>query len=178
MNGAGRLRRDVVVLMCAISAGVHAALAPAHLDESTAAGAGFVAAAAALAFVGVAMNRSARAVVPAAAALVFSGLIVSYVLATTTGVPVLQPEPEAVDTVALATKAFEILGLLASSSLVLGRALAGVSGRRVVPLFLPVLIAAFSGLAALAASSGHAMHAHHHGDADARRHAHQHAPES
>ena len=37
------LRRDVIILACAISAGVHGALAPAHLDVGTGTGVGFVA---------------------------------------------------------------------------------------------------------------------------------------
>ena len=37
------LRHDVVILACAVSAGIHGALAPAHFAEGRAAGAGFVA---------------------------------------------------------------------------------------------------------------------------------------
>jgi len=54
---------------------------------------------------------------PKLAALVFAGLIVSYGLAITTGVPVLHPDVEPVDGLALFTKAVEIAGLLASLSL-------------------------------------------------------------
>ena len=59
----------------------------------------------------------------AAAALVFAGLLGSYVLATTTGVPVLHPEPEPVDGLALATKAFEAVGLVTALSLLRRRPL-------------------------------------------------------
>ena len=38
------LGRDVVILACAVSAGIHGALVPAHLDEGTGAGVGFAAA--------------------------------------------------------------------------------------------------------------------------------------
>jgi hypothetical protein len=38
------LSRDVVILACAISAGIHGALAPKHFAEGVGAGAGFVAA--------------------------------------------------------------------------------------------------------------------------------------
>jgi hypothetical protein len=48
---------------------------------------------------------------------VFAGLLGSYALATTTGLPVLHPHPEPVDGLALATKAIEALGLLAATSL-------------------------------------------------------------
>lgn len=111
------LRRDAVILACAISAGVHAALAPGHFAEGAAAGAGFAAATVLLAALAVALTWRAADLFLAAAALVFAGLIVSYVLAATTGVPLLHPEPEPVDGLALATKAVEVAGLVAASSL-------------------------------------------------------------
>jgi hypothetical protein len=112
------LRRDVVILACAVSAGIHGALAPAHFDEGVGAGIAFAVSAAALA--GLALWLTLRPAGPlpsAVAALVFAGLLVSYALATTTGVPVLHPEPEPFDGVALATKAFELVGLVTASSL-------------------------------------------------------------
>jgi hypothetical protein len=111
------LGRDVVILACAISAGIHGALAPEHFAEGPGAGAGFVAATVllALAAVGVTL-RPASAAALARAAAVFAGLLVSYALAVTTGVPLLHPEPEPVDGLALATKAIETLGLLAAST--------------------------------------------------------------
>ena len=113
------LRADAVILACAISAGIHAALAPAHFDEGTPAGLGFVAAAVSLAVIGVVLTRQPTSVgAGVAAAFVFAGLIASYVLATTTGMPVLHPEPEPIDGLAVATKAIEALGLLASWRLV------------------------------------------------------------
>ena len=48
---------------------------------------------------------------------VFVGLLGSYALATTTGLPVLHPDPEPVDGLALATKAIESIGLFAAASL-------------------------------------------------------------
>ena len=47
-----------------------------------------------------------------AAALLFTGLIALYVAAATVGVPLLAPDPEGVDGVALATKVVESLGLV------------------------------------------------------------------
>ena len=112
------LRRDVVILACAISAGIHGALAPAHFAEATAAGVGFVAATVLLACVALALRlRPAGPVAPAGAASVLGALLASYALATTTGLPFVHPEPEAVDGLALATKAFEAVGLLAALSL-------------------------------------------------------------
>jgi hypothetical protein len=109
------LRRDIVVLACAISAGIHGALAPAHFDEGTGAGVGFVASTVLLAGIVLALTVRPDARLPlAGAALLLAGLLGSYVLATTTGFPVLHPEPESVDGLALATKAFEAVGLVAA----------------------------------------------------------------
>jgi hypothetical protein len=112
------LRRDVVILACAISAGIHGALVPGHFDERTGAGLGFVAATLALAGLVVWLTwRPANRSALAAAAVTFAGLLGSYALATTTGLPVLHPDPEPVDGLALATKAIEAAGLLAATSL-------------------------------------------------------------
>jgi hypothetical protein len=112
------LRGDVVILACAISAGIHGALVPGHFDEGIGAGLGFVAATVALAGLVVWLTwRPASASALAAAAVIFAGLLASYVLATTTGLPVLHPDPEPVDSLALATKAIEAAGLLAATSL-------------------------------------------------------------
>jgi hypothetical protein len=111
------LRSDVVILACAISAGIHGALAPGHFEEGTGAGLGFVAAAVALAGLVVWLTWRPGASPLAAAVVAFGGLLVSYALATTTGLPVLHPHPEPVDGLALATKAIEAAGLLAATSL-------------------------------------------------------------
>jgi hypothetical protein len=109
------LRRDIVILACAISAGIHGALVPGHFDEGTGAGVGFLAATVALAGLVVWLTcRPANPSAVAAAAVTFAGLLGSYALATTTGLPVLHPDPEPVDGVALATKAIEAIGLLAA----------------------------------------------------------------
>lgn len=44
-----------------------------------------------------------------------AGLLVSYALAITTGVPVLHPQPEPVDRIALFTKGLEPVGLLVAA---------------------------------------------------------------
>ncbi len=112
------VERDLLIVVCAISAGIHAALAPEHFREAAATGTGFVAATVLLGVLAVALTRrpASRAATLAAAA-VLAGLIASYALATTSGVPLLQPEPEAVDGLALFTKAVELLGLLAAAHL-------------------------------------------------------------
>jgi hypothetical protein len=113
------LRRDVVILACAVSAGIHGALAPEHFAEGTAAGVGFVASTVLLAVIAVVLTlRPAGALALAGAALVFAGLLVSYALAVTTGLPVFHPAPEPVEGLALATKAFELVGLVAAVSLI------------------------------------------------------------
>ena len=109
MNGLGR---DVVILACAVSAGIHGALAPAHFAEGRGAGLGFVVSTILLAGLAVALTvRPASALPLAGAAVVLAGLLASYALASTTGLPLLHPQPEPVDGLALATKAFEAVGL-------------------------------------------------------------------
>ena len=115
------LRRDVVILACAVSAGIHGALAPAHFAEGAGAGLAFVASTSLLAGVAVALTvRPANSLPLTGAAIVFTGLLVSYALATTTGLPVLHPQPEPVTGLALATKAFELVGLATTLSLLRG----------------------------------------------------------
>jgi hypothetical protein len=112
------LEGDVVILACAISAGIHGALVPGHFEEGDGAGLGFTAAAVALAgLVAWLTCRPASRPALAVAAATFVGLLGSYALATTTGLPVLHPQPEPVDGLALATKAIEAAGLLAAASL-------------------------------------------------------------
>ncbi len=112
------LRGDVVIIACAISAGIHGALVPGHFDEGTGAGLGFAAATVALAGPVVWLTwRPASTSALAAAAVAFAGLLASYALATTIGLPVLHPDPEPIDGLALATKAIEAAGLLAATSL-------------------------------------------------------------
>jgi hypothetical protein len=112
------LRADTVIVACAVSAGIHGALVPGHLDEGTGAGLGFVAATVSLAAVVFSLTRwpGNRLALGAAAALL-GGLLASYALAVTTGLPILHPNPEPVDGLALATKATETVGLLAATSL-------------------------------------------------------------
>jgi hypothetical protein len=109
------VRRDLVILACAISAGIHGALAPSHFVDGVGAGVGFVAATVLLAACAATLTlRPKSELAVAGAALVLAGLLASYVLATTTGLPILHPEPEAVDGLGLATKAIEAAGLLAA----------------------------------------------------------------
>ena len=81
------IRRDMVILACAVSAGIHGALVRRHFREG------------------------------AGAAAVLFGLLLSYVAARTTGLPVVHPEPEPAYGLALATKATEAVGLVAAATL-------------------------------------------------------------
>ena len=55
----GGVERNVVILVCAISAGIHAALAPEHFGEGARAGSGFLVSALLLAGLAVALTRGA-----------------------------------------------------------------------------------------------------------------------
>jgi hypothetical protein len=106
-----------VIVSCAVSAGIHVALVPEHFDEGTGPGLGFVLASVLLAVLAIVLTRHPTALGYAAAAAVFSGLVVAYALAVTTGLPILHPETETVDGLALFTKAVEAVGLVAAAAL-------------------------------------------------------------
>lgn len=117
MIGRRDLERDLVIVACAISAGIHAALVPEHLDEAAAAGIGFALSAAVLAALAVGLTAGHGPLPLAAAVAVFAALLVSYALAVTTGFPLLQPDPEPLEGLALFTKAIELAGLLSAAHL-------------------------------------------------------------
>ena len=157
------MRRDLVVIACAVSAGVHAALAPEHFAEGTGAGIGFVAAAIGLGAVVVALTLRPGGVAPlAAAALLLAGLLGSYALAVTVGMPLLHPDSEPVNGPALMTKTVEAAGLIAAAGL-LARRRPQAAVEAPAPLALTTLIAVFSALVVLAIADGHGAHGHVHG---------------
>jgi hypothetical protein len=138
--------RDIVIVSGAISAGVHAALAPAHFHESALEGVGFVLAAALLGVsIAVLAFRPMSSAAPIGAALVFVGLLSSYELAVTTGL-------EAVDRLGLATKLVELVGLVLALDLTRRR---NAKSLPVPAVALTVMVAVFSALVALAVSGGH-----------------------
>jgi membrane-bound metal-dependent hydrolase YbcI (DUF457 family) len=108
------MERDVLIVTCAISAGIHGALAPEHFAEGAGAGWGFTVSTLLLAALAVALTFAPTIEALAAAALLLGGLLLAYGLATTTGVPLLHPEAEPVERLALATKGIEALGLAAA----------------------------------------------------------------
>ena len=104
-----------LVVVCAVSAGIHAGLTPEHLREEPAAGYGFLVSTLLLAGLAVALTlRPASRTAAAASAAVLAGLLVAYAFAVTTGVPVLHPDVEPADWLSLATKAVELAGLAAA----------------------------------------------------------------
>ena len=113
-------QRSAVIVVCAISAGIHGALVPEHFEEGAGAGLGVAAATVILAVLVVALTaRPASTLALGGAAVVLGGLLASYALAITTGLPVLHPDPEPVDGLALATKAIEAIGLIEALRLLL-----------------------------------------------------------
>jgi hypothetical protein len=113
------LERDLLILACAISAGIHAALVPEHLEEGRAAAGGFAVSALLLGALTVALTYRVTPFLLFGAGAVMTGLLVSYALVVTTGVPVLHPDVEPVDGLALFTKAVEIAGLVGAADLLL-----------------------------------------------------------
>ena len=113
---AGR-RIDVVILASAISAGIHGALVQDHFQEGTGTGIGFVVATLLLAGVAIFLTHNPARFVVVGATAIFIGLIVSYALVITTGMPVLHPGVEATDGLALFTKTVEAVGLLTAARL-------------------------------------------------------------
>lgn len=102
----------MVIFACAASAGAHAGLVPEHLHEAPALGVAFIASAVLLLVAGVtAAVRPSSSPAARAAALVLAGLIAAYAVSRTTGIPLVQPEPEPLDAVGVATKLIEALGL-------------------------------------------------------------------
>ena len=162
--GSDGVKSDVVVLVCAISAGVHAALAPEHFSHSVATGVGFAASAVALAALALLLARdptSRPGLI--AAVLVLAGLLVAYLFAITTGVPVFLPDPEPVELVAVLTKIFELAALVAAVSLLASPSTdTGTAAARRVPLTVLAFVALFSAFVAVELSGGdHGQGGHH-----------------
>lgn len=109
--------RDILIIVCAISAGIHAALTPEHFAEGRGAGLGFLGATVLLSGLVIVLTYRPTSTAVAGAGLLLAGLIASYALAVTSGLPLLHTTAEPVDGLALATKAIEAVGLLAAAHL-------------------------------------------------------------
>jgi hypothetical protein len=111
----------VLVLAGAVSAGVHAGLAPEHLHEWLPLGASFVAAAAAAALaVAALVLRPASPWPPRALGALLGGLVVAYALTRLAALPPLDPEREPLDLLGVCTVAIEALGVAAAVRLTPG----------------------------------------------------------
>jgi peptidoglycan/LPS O-acetylase OafA/YrhL len=112
-RGPGTAAARLVVFACAASAGAHAGLVPEHLREEPALGVAVLVAAVLLLAAAAALSiRPTSAGVARAAALLLAGLILAYAASRTTGLPVLQSEPEGVDPVGVGTNLVEAVGLV------------------------------------------------------------------
>jgi peptidoglycan/LPS O-acetylase OafA/YrhL len=137
MNGARRLpsptasttlARNVVLIACAASAGVHAGLVPSHLVENPWLGIAFAGSVALLLAVIVSLwgaGDARRRSAPAAAVL--AALIVAYSLSRTVGLAPLEEDVEPVDAIGLLTQGAQLAGLTAA--LLLGHPIGGASAR-------------------------------------------------
>ena len=102
----------LLVLAGAVSAGVHAGLAPEHLHEWAPLGAAFVASAAATALaVAALVLRPASPWPRRALGVLLGGLVVAYALTRIAALPPLDPEREALDLVGVCTSAVEAFGV-------------------------------------------------------------------
>jgi hypothetical protein len=111
------MKRNLLLVAVAISAGVHAGLAPSHLREEPLLGIGFVAATLLLAVTAVGLARRSDSRRPTVAgAAVLAALIAGYAATRTVGLPGL--ERESWDSLGLATNAVEILGVAAAIHLI------------------------------------------------------------
>lgn len=108
--------RGAVALVCAASAGVHAALVPEHYREAGPPLATAFALSAVVLAVCAALSRRPRAQARSGLArvVVLSAVAGCYVLSRTTGLPGLVPVPEEPDALGVVTTAAEVLAAAAA----------------------------------------------------------------
>ena len=108
----------VVLIACGFSAGIHFALTPEHVEESTRLGVGFALSGVLLLVLAVQIYvRPRSSSAPVLAALLLVALIAAYLLSRTVGLPGSGHETESFDAVGLATKSVELVGLMAAIGL-------------------------------------------------------------
>ena len=120
---SGRLTtilRYAVTVVCAASAGIHAALVQLHVEEAgLLLGAAFAAASVALAVAALAVRQPRHdAWAPVTAGVVLCVIAVSYLLSRTTGLPLLITDREELDPLGVLTTGAELLGALAAVVLI------------------------------------------------------------
>lgn len=128
------LARNVVLMACAASAGVHAGLVPSHLAENVWLGIAFTGAVGLLLALTMSVARTGHPRGPAAAAAVLMAvLIVAYSLSRTVGLTPLEEHVEPVDALGVLTQAAQVGGLIAALFLCQpgGGAIARVARREV-----------------------------------------------
>ena len=110
-----------LVVAGAVSAGVHAGLAPEHLHEWLPLGAAFLAAAAAAAAGVVALVLRPASLWPARVlGALLGGVVVAYALTRLAALPPLDPEREPLDVLGVCTSALEAVGVAAAVRLTSG----------------------------------------------------------
>lgn len=96
---------------CAASAGIHAGLVVPHWHESPLLGMSFVVSVAALLTAALlSISRPDDGQVRSAVGLVLLAMCGAYAASRTTGLPVLAPQPEALDPAGVATQAVQLAG--------------------------------------------------------------------
>ena len=108
------MNRTLLLVAGAVSAGVHAGLAPEHLHEWPPLGAAFVAAATAGALLVAALVLRPESLwPPRILATLLGGLIVAYALTRLAALPPLDPDREPLDLLGVCTCVVEAAGLVA-----------------------------------------------------------------
>jgi hypothetical protein len=109
------MNRTLLLVAGAVSAGVHAGLAPEHLHEWPPLGAAFVAAAAAAALAVAALVLRPASLWPARIlGALLGGMVVAYALTRLAALPPLDPDREALDLLGVCTCVVEAAGLVAA----------------------------------------------------------------
>jgi hypothetical protein len=121
-SGRAGATMSLLVVAGAVSAGVHAGLAPEHLHEWMPLGASFVAAAAAVsAGVAALVLRPVSQWPPRLVGALLGSLVVAYALTRLLALPPLDPDREPLDVLGVCTSAVEAAGLVLAVRLVLPR---------------------------------------------------------
>lgn len=114
------------------SAGIHAALVPEHLEEMPPLGYLFIVAAAIGAAIACGLvTRRDDVRIQLLAVLFLAGQVLAWVLFVTVHVPGFSGTPEGIETIALVSKAVELIGISIGAPLLLaaaGRSLSSVGG--------------------------------------------------
>ena len=122
----------MLVVAGAVALGVHAGLAPDHLEEWAPLGACCIAAAVAAAggVAVLAVGRQYCGGAAAALALLFATLVLGYIATRVAALPPLDPEREPFDSLGVVTTAIEAAGLVAAVRLAIRETSLSTPGRK------------------------------------------------